>query len=397
MTPATRTAFLQSRIGKIGGSDIGSLLSNQMEVEYGCERNLWARLSGVPTDNPDAETEVMTLGNVLEPFVRRAYCDQTGRSVVQHGLKKHGTVASLQYHDDGIITPAPGDMRTTNGVLEVKAIGREMMAKVNEYGLPPDYVLQPQAGMGVHDLTWASFAVGTRDDLLPLVAIEQAATLAGDSMPKLPRRPKIAHFDVERNDDIITTIEEYAPVFLATVGVEAKAPRRLDPEDPRCGRCSRAIWCQGRAIMESVLPENHIPQRRDLAPLIDEYRVNSALLEQCEALVGETEDKFRAALGGTTAVKVPIDGGWKNIIYRLRKGAMRVDGKAMAAQYDQLRRAAISAGVVGAELVPVSSEFDRVGGPSRPLLLKSLLPKKEKKKGEVPEVDSESDPAPEEY
>jgi hypothetical protein len=58
-------------------------------------------------------------------------------------------------------------------------------------------------------------------------------------------------------------------------------------------------------------------------------------------------------------------------------------------QYEAMRRAMLGAAVPGAELVPAAAAFNRKGMPSRPLLLSSLLPKEPKKKGEVPETDTE--------
>jgi hypothetical protein len=290
---------------------------------------------------------------------------------------------------DRIIHPAPDDQRLDDGVLEIKAVGREMMRKIQEDGLPFDYVCQLNHGILCHGLEWGAFAVAVREDLLPIVAIDLAAQITGEAIPRLPRRAKILHFDMERSPEICDLIEEYGPKFWATIGDESKAPRRLEPEDPRCYRCSRRNWCQGAAIMEGIGPEPRVVQRPDLALLAEEYRTNAALLEQCEELVGETEKKFKAALGTTTAARVPVDGEWKNVIYRLRKGAERVDGRAMAVQYDATRRAAIAAGVPGAELIPPSSKFTKIGMVSRPLLLSALLPKKPKGKGEVPETDEE--------
>jgi hypothetical protein len=387
-----RAAFLFSRTQGLGGSDMGSLLSQVLPVEYGCQRNLWARLSGIPEDEAGAETEPMLLGTLCEPFIRRAYSDKMGRRVEVFGLKKHDTVTALQYHDDGIIYPAIDDKRTTPGTLEVKALGRQMMYKVNETGLPLDYVIQLQNGLSTHKHEWGAFAVSVREDILPVIALELAAQVASDPMPKLPRRIKIIQFEVERDEEIIGAIETEAPRFWATIGNESKSPPRLEPDDPRCGRCPRKVWCQGKALMDSVEPEHGIVRRPDLAALVEEYRTNIAILNECKELVGETEKKFKEALGSVPAVKVPVpsESGieWKNVIYRLRGGANRVDGRAMAITYDQIRRAAIEAKLPGADLTPPSSEFEKVGAPSRPLLLSSLLPKKPKKKGEVPEVDS---------
>lgn len=390
-TSEERNIFLESRRHGIGGSDLGSLLSGILPVEYGCQRNLWYRLSGVATDETDVETEPMMLGTISEDFIRRAYSDQKGRRVEVFGLKKHETVASLQYHDDGIIYPAVDDKRTTPGTLEVKAVGRQMMYKMNESGIILDYLLQLLGGVAAHGHEWGAFAVAVREDILPLIAIEQAAQIAGVPMPKLPRKFKITQFEVERDEEIIGAIETEAPRFWATIGDESKMPPRLEPEDPRCGRCVRKIHCQGKALMDSVEPEHGIPRRPDLINLVDEYRTNKALLKDIEELVAATEAKFKEALGSTPAVKVPVAGDWKNVIYRIRKGAERVDGRAMAITYDQIRRAAIEAGVAGAELTPPSSEYEKKGAPSRPLLLASLLPKEKKKKGEVPEVDSADD------
>ncbi len=391
MTATERAEFVAARAGSIGGSSIGSLLSNMLDVEYGCQRSLWAELSGIPTDHPEAddETELMTLGNICEPVVAQAYSDQTGRRVESVPLKKHETILHLHVNADRLIYPGPGDTRDTPGVLEIKAVGREMMRKIHESGLPLDYILQLNHGMLVHGLTWGAFAVGTREDLMPLIAIKLTALLAGDPLPRMPRSPKILHFEMERDEEICAAIEYHAPRFWATVGDESQAPPRMEPEDPRCGRCTRRNWCQGAAIMEGIEPEAHIPQRPDLSPLVEEYQANSSLLEQCEALVKETEDRFREVLDKTTAVKVLVDGKWKNVIYRPRNGAERMDGRGMSVQYDTIRRACIEACVPGAELIPPSTVFARHGCKSRPLLLAALLPKKPKAKGEVPENDED--------
>lgn len=390
-TAQEQSEFMASRMQGIGGSDIGSLLSNQIEVEYGCERRLWYRLSGYPADGADNATEPMLLGNILESHIVRAYSDKTGNRVEQMGLKKHPTISCLQYHDDGIIHPCASDERTTPGVLECKAIGREMMAKVNTEGLPADYVLQGQSGIGAHGLEWSDYAVGTRDDLLPLVAIELTAKLAGEPIPTLPRQPKIVNFQVRRDDNIVALIEDYAPRFWATLKDESKLPPRMEPEDPRCARCQYQNLCQGAAVMAGIEPELSIPRRNDLNPLINEYQTRSALLEEATALVKETQDKFRNELGATTAVKVQIDGKWKNILYRLTKGRQSIDGPRLAAQYDALRRAAIDAGLIGADLTPPSGTFMSSGMPYRTLRLSSVLPKKEKKKGEVSETEDSDD------
>lgn len=387
----TDPSFVASRLQGIGGSDIASLLSNDIEVEYGCRRRLWYRLSEYPADGADESTEPMQLGSLLEKYVLRAYSDKTGRPLEQFGLKKHPAISCLQYHDDAIAFPAMGE--TGKRVVECKAIGREMMAKVNAEGLCIDYVLQAQGGMACHGLELADFAVGMREDMLPLVAIELTARLAGEQIPLVPRQPKIVSFPVERSQRIVDLIETTAPKFWETLRDEKNIPPRLDIEDPRCGRCAYKVGCQGAALMASVQPEHSIPRRSDLLPIVEEYKSRKALESEVEALVTETENKFRQIFGSQTAFQVPVerDGktAWKNILYRITKGRETIDGQRLLAAYGALRRAAVDAKVPGVELTPALDEFIRKGLPYRGLRLSAVLPKKEKKKGEVPETDGE--------
>ena len=397
MPGQSRAEFLTARMGGIGGSSIASLLSEMLPVEYGCRRRLWYELSAYSTDGPENPTEPMVLGNILEAHTATYYSNKTGRTVREVGLKKHPTLSSLQVHVDRLIDPGPNDKQATTGTLEIKNVGDEMMAKINAEGALIDHICQIQHEILCHGTEWGAIAVGRRNDLLPLVAIELTARLAGEPIPVLPRQPKIVEFDIPRNEDICRLIEKEGPIFWETLKNESQIPARLEPEDPRCKRCNFRVRCQGQAVIDSVQPEHGIPKRTDIEPLIQEYRARVALFEEAEALVTETENKFKALLGKQTAIQVPvvIDGKqkWKNVLWRLSKARETVDGRRMAAAYDALRRAAIEAGIPGADLVPPSGDFINVGLPSRPLRLSGILPPKPKKKGEVPETDE----APEAY
>jgi hypothetical protein len=271
-----------------------------------------------------------------------------------------------------------------------------MACKLSAEGLPWDYILQGSHGALVHDLDSFTFAVGIREELLPYALIKQSYDHAGEEMPVLPR-PRIEHWEMARDKDVCDLIEREAPPFWASLGNPDLIPDRLeDPGDPRCGRCPYQIQCRGAELIDSAgTDDGDAPPRRDLVPLRDEYIQRAALLKQAGALVEETRDRWRAALGSANAVSVPvvIDGRekWKNVIYRLRRGSERLDARAMESQYAALRDKAIEAGLPGAELAPPPCDFVRKGMPSRPLLLKSLLPGEPKKKGEVPENDSEGD------
>lgn len=395
MTAAERSSFLLARRGGVGGSDAASLLSPFIEVEYGCRRRLWYDKSGFTPDDPDAQTEFTMLGNILEPYIRAAYQYETGRTVEEVSRITHPTIPCLGINVDGIIHPAPDDTRTTNGTLEVKAVGKQMMRKMSSDGICVDYLCQLNAGMSCNGHTYGAFSVGVREDIIPLVAIQQAAQLTGEPPPYIPRRAKIEYFEMERSPEICEMIEREAPLFWETLSDESRIPSRLDPEDPRCGRCAYQVRCQGAAVYEGAGNEIDIPRRPDLLPLAAEYRERAEMLEAAESLVKETQNKFRAALDTVTAVKLPvlIDGveKWKNVLYRVRKGGEYVDGKALSHQYEALREAAIKAGLPGVELTAPTKAFSRKGMPSRPLLLKGLLPPKPKKRGETPEVDGAED------
>lgn len=376
-----------ARARGVGGSECASLLQPHLDVEYGCRRRLWYSKSGVEPDNPRRDTIPMLLGNLLESLARRLYSAQTGRRVDEVESVKHPLIDCLRVNVDGIIHPAPGDTRGP-GTLEVKCVGRDMMRKINEEGLPLDYLCQNLHGQAVHDHSWGSFAIGVREDLLGYALIEQASIMSGEPMPVVPR-PKISTFDIERSDSIIELIEREAEGFWLTLGDESRMPPSLeDEEDPRCGRCDYQIRCRGREILESAGPEESRPPRRnDLVQLQAEYVERAVALKKAEDAVEETKDKWKEALGPIPAVSVPVDGGWKNVIYRARQGRTTVDANALAAQYESVRLAAIKEAMPGADLIPAAGVFNRKGMPSRPLLLSSLLPKEPRKKGSVSEVD----------
>lgn len=396
MTPSTypppaadRAAFLKERKLGVGGSTAAAILSDKIETDYACKRRAWYELSGIEPDHKDRFTEVMAVGVAGERFVARAYANKTGREVEEVGLKKHGKFASMQVHADRLIHPHSRDHRSADGVLEIKLIGREMMQRVNERGLPAEYLIQLNHGMACFDMKWGEFALGTRDDILPLMAIELSAIVNGEPVPPM-RDPKVVNFEMEANAEIIDALEREIPAFWSTLGDEGRAPDRLEPDDQKCASCQFNIKCQGKALMESVLPEGNPkkpPLLPSIYPLIKELRERNELVVAAQNLEDETKAKIKEALGDRAAVSVEIEGQRKNLIYRIRKGANYLQADRIVPAYTLLRNEAIKAGLPGAELTPATGECYDQGMPTRPLLTQYVLPPKEKK-GPVPEQDN---------
>ena len=214
MTESERLAFVQSMSTGIGGSSIASLLQPYMDVEYGCQRRLFYRLSKIEADYPELENEPMALGSVLEAPVAQSYANITGRTLEEVGLKKHGKHESLQVHIDRLIHPDAA--RDTKGVYEGKAVGDQMANKIRDEGLISDYLLQGNHGALCHDLSWGVFCIGRRSQFAPWYLVQVMARIEGRTPPPL-REPRPVFFEFERNDDICEAILRVGPEFWGSL------------------------------------------------------------------------------------------------------------------------------------------------------------------------------------
>lgn len=299
--------FLAERASGIGGSDVASLFS----VGYGCRRRLSYDKRQVPPDFPIWENGPMELGKLLEPYVARKYEEITGRRVEIRGVLRHPEHPELLVHVDRIVTALE---RTDPGVMEIKAVGRGMFAKIKREGILDDYTLQLNHGMLVAGLKWGCFAVMNRD--------------AGISRPE-----DLLRWDVERDDEICAQILEEGPLFWRNLHQdlheEAFDEERLDPGDSRCQRCPWRLQCQGAALMESA-SDDEISEDESLRPLIDEYLERKALSDEAEDLLEEIKEVIRTAMGDRGAV---LSAGAK--IYFRPQTTMRWDDKELSAAYSR--------------------------------------------------------------
>jgi len=391
VTESERLAFVQSMSTGIGGSSIASLLQPYMDVEYGCQRKLWYRLSQVEADYPEIENEPMALGSLLEHPIATAYSNITGRRLEEVPLKKHAEHDSLQVHVDRIIHPTDGDTRDTPGVGECKAIGDQMMQKVSSEGICADYLCQLMHGMLCHDLYWGSFVVGRRSQFAPWYLVQVMAKMEGRTPPPL-REPRPIFWEHERDQDICDAILRVGPEFWSTLRQEDNIPARLEPDDERCGHCAWRKKCQGAALLESVDPDDNPkkpPLMPEILPLVAELRERHAVALEAEEKEEETKAVIKAVLDRHPAVSVMIDGKRKNITYRLRSGPRRLKADRIVERYKLSREKAIAAGLLGAELTPALAACYEQGMPTRPLLIAAVLPKKDKKVQEQDEIEDE--------
>ena len=270
MTPASRTAFLDERRKGIGGSDIASVFS----VGYGCARRLWYDKTGTPADFPDEDSGPMKLGRWLEPHIAEEYSEITGRRVTEEPQYQHPDHPELLVHIDRTIHFPD---RPEVGVLEIKAFGRGMFAKMHREGMPIDYVLQLQHGMLVTGREVGAFAAMNRDS------------------------GALDHWDATRDPAACNEILDAAPAFWQSV-VDRVAPDALDPDDKRCQFCRWRRTCQGNALVESATSD--LENGDDLAPILAEYDERKALAEEADALLDETKEVLKTALVDRQAVSV---------------------------------------------------------------------------------------------
>jgi predicted phage-related endonuclease len=325
MTQEDRAVFLAERKKGIGGSDVASLFN----AGYGCRLRLWRDKREEVPDYPHDETDVMELGQVLEPFFAEKYKRKTGRNVVVLAEPVvHPTHTELRVNVDRMVNDVTDENRNV-GVLEIKSVGRAVFYKVKREGLPEDYILQLQHGILVTESEWGSFAIGSRDS------------------------GELLHWDVEKDDTICELIIAEGKAFWREV-VEGIMPDRLEPDDPRCQKCEYRRSCQGNALIHiDVAPGNKLVQDETLRPILTEYLERKALCDQAEELVEESKEQLKTQLGTRTEVMV----AGKKVYFRPQT-SMRGDFKALAEFYEKLRRWAFSIVKDLPELVPEGQKLE---------------------------------------
>lgn len=325
MTASERAAFLAERQTGIGGSDIASLLQPYLsEVKYGCRRRLWYEKSGVPADYPQDDSGPMQLGRILEPHIARWHEEATGDTLSTPETIRHPKHPELLVHIDRTVVT---HTRREPGVAEIKALGPDMFYQTKRQGILPDYALQVQHGLLCSGLKWGRYIVGNR--------------AYGHSV----KNPPLA-WDVEGNPDIHKAILDEGPAFWTTLGDEARAPARLDPDDKRCASCNWRTTCQGGALIATF--DGDLEYAEDLRPLLVTYdevkarfphRLADGSLGSDDDLAMETiKNRIRETLDARQAVAVAQPSGTeRKVYYRQQPGKISWEDKALVVAYERAR------------------------------------------------------------
>lgn len=269
MTESERKAFLAERLTAIGGSDASSLFN----IGWGCQRRLWYEKLEWPEDYSRKTTDIMEMGNVLEPFFGKLYAEKTGVQIVtdKRFLRMEGH-PELAVHIDAW---AMFDSGARRGVAEIKSIGRGAWFKYKREGLPEDYVLQLQHGMGVTGVRDGVFIIGCRDNA------------------------ELLHFEVPFNEYVFEEIAFAGIAFwknLKSSKSGGVAPDRLEPEDSRCANCAYRTTCQGENIV-SIAKASDYELDDAILPLVLEREQRGLLMKEAKELFDETNEELKTVLG----------------------------------------------------------------------------------------------------
>jgi Phage-related protein, predicted endonuclease len=323
MTAEERAAFVAERKKGIGGSDVASLFN----AGYGCRLRLWRDKRNEVPDFPRDESDLMELGNVLEPFFAEKYKRKTGRDIVTlNEPVVHPEHPELRVNVDRMINDVNDDNRDV-GVLEIKSVGRAVFYKTKREGLPEDYILQLQHGMLVTGAKWGAFAIGCRDT------------------------GELVDWDVEPDPAIATMIIAEGETFWAEVQ-NGVMPQRLEPDDSRCQKCEYRRSCQGAALIQ-IDPRGKLERDETLRPILTEYLERKALEQEATELVEESKEQLKTQIGNRVELEVA---GHK--IYFRPQTSMRGDFKGLGEVYDKLRLWALAAVKQHPELGPQSYKLE---------------------------------------
>jgi putative phage-type endonuclease len=272
-----RTTFLNTRATGVGSSDIHHLFS---EAPYGCRRLLWYQKSGKPADHPFNGNDATERGTILEPIAAQKYVEMTGRTLREVPVQRDPDFDYLLCHADRIIDFPHPDFGT-DGVAEIKCPARETYFKMKHDGLPAAYNLQLQWAMLLHNKPWGEFIVFCADSW------------------------QLLNFEVTRDDELCKLIRTEAIKFWGEKE-NGPAPEKLDPKDPRCGRCAYRTTCQGEALLE-MLEEGEereaLPFDVSLAGVVEEYRELCDIERDAKAAKEATSKAIKDKLGDRKAVE----------------------------------------------------------------------------------------------
>jgi putative phage-type endonuclease len=191
-----------ARCGSLGASQLSDALAKTKSGWGASRENLKSRmvierLTGLPVDG--YESPAMIWGRDKEEEARIAYSFMTGHDVTEVGLYKHPTIVGTHASPDGLV----GD----DGCIEIKCPNSAThieVLKTNQ--IAHKYILQMQWQMACADRQWCDF-----------VSFD----------PRMPDYLMLYIARVQRDNDMLATLESEVAEFLAEVDKDVEALSEL--------------------------------------------------------------------------------------------------------------------------------------------------------------------------
>lgn len=184
--------WLQARCGSLGASQVADALA-RTKTGWGASRAnakariITERLTGRPVET--FTTAAMMRGTELEPVARAMYSFQTGHDVSEIGIVFHPVIKGTHCSPDGLIAD--------HGMVEIKCCGAARHIEILT-GSPPEdrYVKQCLWQLACTGRSWVDLAYFN---------------------PDLPEAMQLHVTRIERDDAIITAMEDEVAAFLSEV------------------------------------------------------------------------------------------------------------------------------------------------------------------------------------
>lgn len=194
--------WLAARCGSLGASQLADALAKTKSGWGASRANLRAKLVVERLTGQQEEgftSAAMQWGVDKEEEARIAYSFLTGRNVVEVGLYKHPTIIGTHASPDGLVDD--------DGCIEIKCPNSATHIETLKSNLVAHkYLLQMQWQMRCADRQWCDF-----------VSFD----------PRMPDHLMIYIQRVQRDDDMLATLESEVSTFLAEVDADVKALTKI--------------------------------------------------------------------------------------------------------------------------------------------------------------------------
>lgn len=194
--------WFEARCGSLGASQLADALAKTKSGWGASRANLRAKLVVERLTGQQEESftsAAMQWGVDKEEEARIAYSFLTGRNVVEVGLYKHPTIISTHASPDGLVDE--------DGCIEIKCPNSATHIETLKSNLVAHkYLLQMQWQMRCADRQWCDF-----------VSFD----------PRMPDHLMLYIQRVQRDDDMLATLESEVSTFLAEVDADVKALSKI--------------------------------------------------------------------------------------------------------------------------------------------------------------------------